>query len=80
MPSSTMATQGPGVIFHLLEVSQQAISPNVLLRLAQEMECNNTSPKSIQDYMEKNAQFGYGRIGSWCNISFLGGIPISQQP
>jgi hypothetical protein len=27
------------------------------------MECTNTSPKTIEDYMRKSAQFGYGKIG-----------------
>jgi hypothetical protein len=41
-----------------------------MLKPPQGMECNNTSPKTIEDYMRKSAQFGYGRIGSWYNISF----------
>jgi hypothetical protein len=28
------------------------------------------SPKTIEDYIRKSAQFGYGRTGSSCNISF----------
>jgi hypothetical protein len=34
------------------------------LRPPQGMECNNTSPKTIEDFVKKSAQFGYGRIGS----------------
>jgi hypothetical protein len=49
------------------------------LRPPQTMECNNTSPKTIEDYMRKSAQFGYGKIGSWCNIPFLGGASTSHQ-
>jgi hypothetical protein len=44
------------------------------------MECINTSPKSIDNYMRKSAQFGYGRMGSWCNISFSGRAPTWCQP
>jgi hypothetical protein len=34
------------------------------LRPPQGMECYNTSPKTIEDYMRKSAQFGYCRTGS----------------
>jgi hypothetical protein len=63
MPSSAMAEHGPGATFHSLEVPQQGVGLDTLLRPPQEMECNNTSPKSIEDYMRKSAQFGYGRTG-----------------
>jgi hypothetical protein len=62
--SFSLAEHGPGATFHSLEVSQLAVGSNTVLRPPQEMECNNTSPKSIEDYMRKSAQFGYGRIGS----------------
>jgi hypothetical protein len=43
------------------------------------MECNNTSPKTIEDYMRGSAQFGYGRTGSWYNIQFPGGASTSRR-
>jgi hypothetical protein len=43
------------------------------------MECNITSPKTIEDYMRKSAQFGYGRTGFWCNILFPGGASTSRR-
>jgi hypothetical protein len=68
-----MAEQCLGATFHSLEVPITSICPDTILRPPQGMECNNTSPKTIEDYMRKNAQFGYGRTRSWCNISFPGG-------
>jgi hypothetical protein len=59
-----MAEQGPGATFHFLEVSEQGVGPENLLRPPQGMECNNTSPKTIEDYMRRSAQFGYGRTRS----------------
>jgi hypothetical protein len=64
MPSSAMAEQGPGATFHSLEVPQQGVDSDPLMRPPQDMECNNTSPKTIEDYMRKSAELGYGRIGS----------------
>jgi hypothetical protein len=34
------------------------------LRPPQGMEYNNTSPKTIEDSVERSAKFGYGRTGS----------------
>jgi hypothetical protein len=44
-----------------------------MLRPPPGVENQLTSPKSIEDYMTKSAQFGYGRTRSWYNISFPGG-------
>jgi hypothetical protein len=68
-----MAKQGPGAAFYLLEVPIQGLGTEGLLRPPQGMECHNTSPKTIEYYMRKSAQLGYGKTGCWCNISFLGG-------
>jgi hypothetical protein len=73
MPSSAMAEQRPGATFHSLEVPIHSLGTKAMLRPSQGMECNNTSPKSIEDYMRESAQFGYGRTTSWYNISFPGG-------
>jgi hypothetical protein len=64
-----MAEQGPGATFLFLEVPITSVGPNTMLRAPLGLECNNTSPKTIEDYMRKSAQFRYGRIGSWCSIS-----------
>jgi hypothetical protein len=50
-----------------------------MLRPPQGMECTNTSPKTIEDYMRKSAQFDYGRIGSCCSISSPGGAHTMPQ-
>jgi hypothetical protein len=68
-----MAEQHPGATFHSLEVPIHSLSTEAMLRPSQGMECNNISPKSIEDYMRESAQFGYGRTTSWYNISFPGG-------
>jgi hypothetical protein len=44
-----------------------------MLRPPPRVENPITSPKSIEDFMRKNAKFSYGRTASWCNISFPGG-------
>jgi hypothetical protein len=36
-------------------VPQQGVGPDTLLRPPKEMESNNTSPKSIEEYMRKSA-------------------------
>jgi hypothetical protein len=59
-----MAEQGPFATFHSLEIPQQGVGPDTLLRPPKGMESNNTSPKSIEDYMRKSAQLGYGRTRS----------------
>jgi hypothetical protein len=59
-----MAEQGPGATFHSLEVPQQGVAPDTLFRSPQSIESNNTSPKSIEDYVRRSAQFGYGRTKS----------------
>jgi hypothetical protein len=71
-----MAEQGLGATFHFLEVPQQGVGSDTFFRPPQGMECNNTSPKTIEDYMRKSARFSYGRTRSWCNIPFLGGASI----
>jgi hypothetical protein len=42
----------------------QCLGTEGVLKHLQEMKCTNTSPKTIDAYMRKSAQFGYGRIGS----------------
>jgi hypothetical protein len=73
VPNSAIAEQGPSATFYLLEVPIQGLGTEGLLRPPQGMECHNTSPKTIEDYMRKSAHFRYGRIGSWCNTSVAKG-------
>jgi hypothetical protein len=75
-----MSEQGFRAIFHSLEVPQQGVSLDTLLGPPKEMESNNTSPKSIDDYMRKSTQFDDGRTRSWSNISFPGGASTSRRP
>ena len=55
MTSLDMAEQGPSATFQSLEVPQLVVGPNGSLRPPQGMECNNTSPKSIENYLRENA-------------------------
>jgi hypothetical protein len=57
-----MAKQGPGATFHSLEVPITSVGHDTMLRPPQGIECNNTSPKTIEDYMRKSAQFGYEQL------------------
>jgi hypothetical protein len=50
------------------------------LRPPQTMECNNTSPKTIEDYVRRSAQFGYGKTGSCCNIPLSEVASTSHWP
>jgi hypothetical protein len=68
-----MAEQGPGAAFYSLEVPITSVGNDTMLRAALGLECNNTSPKTIEDYMRKSTQFCYGKIGSWYSISIPGG-------
>jgi hypothetical protein len=45
----------------------------------QGIDCNNTSPKSIDDYMRKRTRFGYGITRPCRNISFPRGALTSYQ-
>ena len=69
MSNSAMAEQGPNATFQHLEVPITSVSPDTMLRAPLGLECNNTSLKTIEDFVKKTAQFGYGRIGSSYNIS-----------
>jgi hypothetical protein len=75
-----MAEQSPSTTFHCLRWRQLAISPDGYLRPPQTMECNKTSPKSIEDYVRRSAQFGYGSIGSCCNIPLSEVASTSRRP
>jgi hypothetical protein len=64
MPCLIMPEQGSAATFQCLRWRQLAVGPDGYLRLPQTMECNNTSPKTIEDYVRRSAQFGYGRSES----------------
>jgi hypothetical protein len=59
-----MAEEGPAGAFYLLGVASTYFGSEACIGHLQEMECTNTSPKTIEDYMRKSAQFGYGRTRS----------------
>jgi hypothetical protein len=59
-----MAEQGPSIIFQHLEVPITSVDPDTMLRPPLGLENQLTSPKTIEDFVKKSAQFGYGRIGS----------------
>jgi hypothetical protein len=73
VPTSAMEEEGPGPTLHTPEVPITSVGPDTSKRAPLGMECNNPTPKTIEDYMKKSAYFRYGRIGSWCNTSFPGG-------
>jgi hypothetical protein len=64
-----MAEQGPCATLQSPKVPITSVGPNTSMRAPLGMECDNTSPKTIEDYMRKSVLFRYGRIGSWCNTS-----------
>jgi hypothetical protein len=68
-----MAEQGPRVILHPPKMPIISVGPDTSIWAPLRMECHNTSPKTIEDYMRKSAHFRYGRIGSWCNTSVAKG-------
>jgi hypothetical protein len=45
-----MAKQGPAGAFHLLEVASTCFGSEACVGHLQDMECTNTSPKTIEDY------------------------------
>jgi hypothetical protein len=59
-----MAEQGPGATFQHLEVPIHSLGADTMLKAPLGLECNNTSPKTIEDFVKKSAQFNYGRTGS----------------
>jgi hypothetical protein len=75
-----MAEQGPGATLQSLEVPITSVGPDTSMRAPLGLQCNNISPKTIEDFMRKNAQFGYGGTGSWCNIAILGGANYYCRP
>jgi hypothetical protein len=70
VPSSAMAEQGRPTTFHSPKVPITTVVHDTRLRLPRGMEYYRTTPKSIEDYTRKSAQFGYGKTGSSYNISF----------
>jgi hypothetical protein len=68
-----VAEQGPGTTLQSPEGPITSVGHDISMRAPLGMEWNNTSPKTIEDYMRKSAYFRYGRIRSWCNTSFPGG-------
>jgi hypothetical protein len=68
-----MAEQGPGATLHSPEVPITSVGSNTSMKAPLGMECNNTSPKTVEDYMGRSAHFRYGRARSSCNTSFSGG-------
>jgi hypothetical protein len=71
VPSSAMAEQGRPATFHSPKVPITTVVHDTRLRLPRGMEYYRTTPKSIEDYTRKSAQFGYGKTRSSYNISFL---------
>jgi hypothetical protein len=75
-----MAKQGRPATFHSPEVPITTAVHDTRLRPFGGMECCRTTPKSIEDYMRKSAQFGYGKTGSSYNISFSQGSNYYCRP
>jgi hypothetical protein len=50
-----MAEEGPAGAFYLLGVASTYFGSEACVGHLQNMECNNTSPKNIEDYLRKSA-------------------------
>jgi hypothetical protein len=50
-----MVEQDPGATFHSLEVLITSVGNNTSMRAPLGLECNNTSPKTIEDYMKNSS-------------------------
>jgi hypothetical protein len=48
-----MAEQGPRAILHSPKVPIISVGPDTSIWAPLRMECHNTSPKTIEDYMRK---------------------------
>jgi hypothetical protein len=59
-----MAEEGSSATFQHLEVPITSVGAYTILRAPLGLECNSTSPKTIEDFVKKSAQFGYGKTGS----------------
>jgi hypothetical protein len=62
VPSSAVAKQGRPATFHSSEIPITTVVHDTRLRQPGRMEYNNRTPKSIEDYMSKSAQFGYEQL------------------
>jgi hypothetical protein len=68
-----MAEQGPSTTFQHLEVPITSVGPDTMLRPPLGLENQLSSPKTIEDFVKKSAQFNYGRTRSRFSISTFGG-------
>jgi hypothetical protein len=58
-----------------MQEHQRWASQNIrrIRTLNNEVQKSLTSPKTVEDFVKKSAQFGYGRTGSQFGISTSGG-------
>jgi hypothetical protein len=75
-----MAEEGPGATLQCPKVKITSIGPDISMMAPLGMECNNTSSKTIKDYMRKSSQFRYRRRRSSCNTPFPGGANCCCRP
>jgi hypothetical protein len=64
-----MAEQGLTTTFQYLEVPIISVGPDTMLRPPLGLENQLSSPKTIEDFVKKSAEFGYGRTRSQFGIS-----------
>ena len=57
-----MVEYSPNAIFYFPQVLQVAVVHDDFLRHLGRMEYNKKSPRTLDDYMSRSAQFGFGRI------------------
>jgi hypothetical protein len=50
-----MAEQGSSTTFQHLEVPLHSLGAEAIMRPPQGLECNNTSPKTIEEFVKKSA-------------------------
>ena len=79
MPKSAMAKQGPVATLHPPKVPQGAIKHDGYLRHLGGIKYNKKCSQTFDDYMRGNAQFGYGRTGSYYNIPSPRGASRSHR-
>ena len=74
--SSAMAKQSLSAAFQHLEGPIHSLGANTMLKAPLGLECNNTSLKTIDDFVKKSAYFGYG---NWQNKDLVWDFNIRRR-
>jgi hypothetical protein len=68
-----MIEQDPSVAFQHLEGPIHSVGAGTMLKPPLGLENQLSSPITIEDFVKKSVEFGYGRTRSQFNISTSGG-------